>query len=239
MANENMAVLAFVARKGGAGKSTLVKALASAALASGRSALLIDTDPQGDLARWFARAQRNGLAPPRASLEAVRTTAELEERIVAAYEGETADFVFIDTAGVAGEWTDDIAQLAHVLVTPIVASTSDLEVADQTMAWFEGLRARVPDPTQLPPHKAVITRYPPKPTKREASLLDEAVRRFPICNTAVQARAAYREMDTQGFLGEIVLRLQASPKPLERGTARQFQEALLEASYVLNDVLEA
>ena len=47
MANDNMVVVAAVARKGGSGKSTLVKALASATLAAGRTALLIDTDPQG------------------------------------------------------------------------------------------------------------------------------------------------------------------------------------------------
>lgn len=237
MANENMVVVAVVSRKGGSGKSMLVKALASAAVASERSVLLIDADPQGDVADWFARAQANGLAPDRASFAVVKDTPQLNARLTDAYENETADFVFIDSPGVGTAWADDIAQVAHVLLTPIMASRADLQVAAQTMDWFKGLHARVEDPDLLPAHRAVVTRFPAKASKREADLLAEAVRRFPICNTTLQSRVAYVEMDEQGFLGEIVLRLQASPDPLERGRARQFQTALLESNHVLNDAL--
>lgn len=239
MANENMVVLAVVSRKGGSGKSMLVKALASAALASDRSALVIDADPQGDVAGWFARAQGNGLVPARASFAVVKDTPQLNARLTDAYERETADFVFIDTPGVGSAWTDDLAQVAHVLVTPIMASRADLEVAAQTMDWFRGLRERVEDPEALPTHRAILTRYPAKATKHETELLAEAVRRFPVVNTTFQERAAYAQMDEQGFLGEVVQRLQASADPLERGRARQFQAALVESSYVLNDALGA
>lgn len=183
MANDNMTVVAVVSRKGGSGKSMLVKALASAALASNRSALLIDADPQGDLALWFQRAKTNGLAPARAAFATVTDTPQLNAQLADAHEHETADFVFIDSAGVGSQGTDSIAQVAHVLVTPLMPSRADLEVAAATAEWFKGLHSRVSDPSLLPPQRAVVTRFPAKASKREADLLHEAVRRFPVCST--------------------------------------------------------
>ena len=239
MANEDMVVVAVVARKGGSGKSTLVKALASAALAGGKSALVIDTDPQGDLTRWFARALANGLAPAGASFATVKNTAELEATIHSAYDAQDRDFVFIDTAGVGGEWTDEIAMMADHLVTPVVASYTDLEVGAQTVAWFKGLHARVPDPAKLPPHHVVLTQLSSRTTALEMKMLQDASRLFPVMETLMQHRNVYREMDAQGFLGEIVRRLKASPNPLQRGQARNYQEALVESNQLLNDILEA
>lgn len=44
MPNENLVVIAAMARKGGSGKTTLSRALISAAIAAGRRVMLIDTD---------------------------------------------------------------------------------------------------------------------------------------------------------------------------------------------------
>jgi len=44
MPNDNLVVIAAMARKGGSGKTTLSRALISAAVAAGRRVLLIDTD---------------------------------------------------------------------------------------------------------------------------------------------------------------------------------------------------
>lgn len=239
MANDSMVVMAAVARKGGSGKSILVKSLASAALAGGKSVLVIDTDPQRDVARWFRRAEANGLVPATASLRTADSTAELEALIHGAYEAGDVDFILIDTAGVGGSWTDQIAMLSDHLLTPVVASVTDFEVGTQTVDWFRRLHDRVPDPSQLPPHHVVLTQFPARPSKLETALLKEAVQAFPLLNSVVQHRNAYREMDSQGFLGEIVRRLNANPNPLQRSHARRFQEALVESTYVLNDILAA
>ena len=78
MANDDMVVVAAVARKGGSGKSSLIKTLASAALAARKTALLIDTDAQGDLTRWYARAAKEGNAPKGTELATVTSTRQLE-----------------------------------------------------------------------------------------------------------------------------------------------------------------
>ncbi|MBP1806996.1 ParA family protein [Rubellimicrobium aerolatum] len=238
MANDNMVVVAAVARKGGCGKSTLVKALASAALGAGKSVLLIDTDPQGDLGGWFERATEQGMVPAGASFARARDTEELDARINEAYDGDATDFIFIDTAGTAGAWADQIAMLADYLITPVLATSSDLVVGTQTAQWFQRLQERASRPEDLPPHRVVLTRFPSKATKLEVALAKRAHGLFPVINTIVQDRAAYKEMDERGFLGEIAQSYQSQPSPLERNRARHFQEALVEAMGVLNNIME-
>lgn len=237
MGHEGMRVVAAVARKGGSGKSTLVKAMASAALAGGKTALLVDTDSQGDLTGWFERAKHNAMIPEGAALARASTPRELEAVITRTYDEGTADFLFIDTAGVAGPWADEIAIMSDVLVTPVVATHTDFTVGTQTMKWFRGLRDRVESPDDLPPHRVVISNFPAKPTRIEQDLLASAKANFPVINNIVQHRNAYIVMDAQGFLGEILKSYQAKPNALERSQARRFQEAILEATDVLNDVL--
>ena len=237
MANDDMVVLAAVARKGGSGKSTLVKALASAALAASKRVLLIDTDPQGDLTAWFDRARSSGMTSDGASLATVSTMKQLNAVVDEAYEAGTTDFAFIDTAGVAGEWADEIAMMADYLVTPVVATETDFKVGTQTVNWFRGLRDRVTRPDDLPPHRVVITNFPAKASKRESALLDRASVEFPVIDSVVLHRNAYHEMDARGFLTEILRSYQADPNPLQRVHARHYQEALIEATDVLNDIL--
>lgn len=47
-----MMTVALVSQKGGAGKSTLALHLTAEAATRGRRALLIDLDPQGNIAKW-------------------------------------------------------------------------------------------------------------------------------------------------------------------------------------------
>jgi chromosome partitioning protein len=237
MGNDGMRVIAAVARKGGSGKSTLVKALASAVLAGGKTALLVDTDPQGDLAGWFERAKRKGMVPEGAALTRASNPKELEAVITTTYDEGTADFLFIDTAGTAGPWADEIAIMSDVLVTPVVATYTDFTVGTQTMKWFRGLRDRVESPDDLPPHRVVISNFPAKPSRVEQDLLVSAKANFPVINNIVQHRNAYVMMDAQGFLGELLKAYQSKANALERSQARRFQEAILEATDVLNDLL--
>ncbi|MEP4845481.1 ParA family protein, partial [Roseibium sp.] len=52
MPNDDLKVIAIITRKGGAGKTTLTRALISAAMAQGKRCLVFDADPQQALARW-------------------------------------------------------------------------------------------------------------------------------------------------------------------------------------------
>jgi len=100
MPNENLVVIAAMARKGGSGKTTLSRALISAAIAAGRRVMLIDTDSTRVLGAWHARAEAGGLSSPLLCSATVESVAGVEDQIDQVYMAGTADFIFIDTAGV-------------------------------------------------------------------------------------------------------------------------------------------
>ena len=239
MANADMKVVALMARKGGCGKSSLVKAFASAALSSGRTALVIDTDPQGDVTLWFQKLQARGAVPPGVSFHSATTSADLEDTIIAAQEAGQTDLVFIDTAGSGSEWSDEIAMVADHLVTPVLPSDADMLICAQTVNWFKRLRGRVAEPDRLPTHSVLLTRFPAqaKTTKVHQRMLQEAMTQFPLVGIVVQERTAYVEMDEQGFLGDLVASYRNHADPLQRSHARRFEEAVVECSEVLTDVL--
>ena len=122
MPNDNLVVIAAMARKGGSGKTTLSRALISAAVAAGRRVMLIDTDSTGVLSSWHARAVGAGYGSPHLRSLIAASVANVDRRIEQVYLDGSADFIFIDTAGVGAEWSDEIAVLADHIVTPVMLS---------------------------------------------------------------------------------------------------------------------
>lgn len=239
MPNDNLVVIAAMARKGGSGKTTLSRALISAAVAAGRRTLLIDTDSTAALGSWHDRAEATGFGSPLLRSVTVESVPGVEQVIEQAYMADTADFVFIDTAGVGAEWSDGIAVLADHIVTPIMLSTSDFVVGAQTAAWFEKLRTRVDDPANLPCHHVVLNMVEARATRADAALIEAAIARFPVIETVMMRRNVYKEMDEKGLLHAVALHKQADPNPLMRPHVRHALEALEEATDILNNILAA
>ena len=237
MPNDNLVVIAAMARKGGSGKTTLSRALISAAVAAGRRVLLIDTDSTGVLGAWHGRAEATGLGSPLLSSASVESVAGVDQKLEQVYASDSADFIFIDTAGVGAEWSDGIAVLADHIVTPVMLSTSDLDVGAQTADWFETLKSRVDDPASLPRHHVVLNMVDPKTTRADAALIEAAVARFPVIETVMLRRNAYKEMDQKGLLHAVALQKQTDPNPLMRPHVRHVVEALEEATDILNNIL--
>lgn len=237
MSNAALRVIAAMARKGGSGKTTLSRALISAAVAAGRRVTIIDTDGTDALGTWQRRAELGGFGSPllsRANVGSVEATEQVIDQI---YREDLADLVFIDTAGVGADWSDGIAVLADHVVTPVMLSTTDFEVGEQTADWFENLRTRVDDPAALPRHHVVLNMVEPRPTKADADLIERAVARFPVIETVMIRRKAYKDMDRLGLLHAIALDRQNDPSPLMKPHVRPLVEALEEATDILNNII--
>ena len=86
-----MKTIAVISQKGGAGKTTLAVHLAVAAQMAGKTAAVIDLDPQASATRW--KDSRQSDIPAVVSAQAARL-----ELILSAAEKEGADLVLIDTA---------------------------------------------------------------------------------------------------------------------------------------------
>ncbi len=121
-----MKTIAIISQKGGAGKTTLAVHLATAAIAAGYTAAIIDLDPQGTAASWGDR--RTAGAPEVISGQAVRLPA-----LTTAARENGADIVILDTAPNADQTASLSARAADLVLIPCRPSTFDLEAIETTL----------------------------------------------------------------------------------------------------------
>lgn len=123
-------VIAFVSQKGGVGKSTLARALAREAAASGLKVKIADLDPdQATIIDWHkVRTQR--AIEPLLSVELFRTTAQ------ALASADGFDLLVIDGPAKASGGTTEIAKHSDLIVQPTGPARDDLNPAVRV---FHGL----------------------------------------------------------------------------------------------------
>jgi len=116
-------VIAFVSQKGGVGKSTLSRALAREAAASGLTVKIADLDTQqGTSVDWHRLRLDNGLEPAVAA-EAFKTAGQ------ALSVAKNYDLLVIDAPARTSQGTLEIAKVASLVVQPTGASVDDLRPA--------------------------------------------------------------------------------------------------------------
>jgi chromosome partitioning protein len=113
-------VVAFVSQKGGVGKSTLARALATSAVGAGLAVKTVDLDPeQATITVWAQTRDRYDVSPP-IKVDAFRFVKDA----LASARGE--EFVIIDTPGGISDAVAEIAAQATFLVQPTSPSIDDL-----------------------------------------------------------------------------------------------------------------
>lgn len=112
-----MKTLAFIARKGGVGKTTLAAHVAVVASASGK-VVLVDTDPQGSLSQWWQ--DREADTP-----SLMETTIGKLPRELAQVENQDG-WVIVDTPAFDSGIVSQVIALADMVVIPVKPSPHDL-----------------------------------------------------------------------------------------------------------------
>lgn len=174
-----MRLLALLARKGGAGKTTLAVHLAVAAVQAGRRVLLVDADPQGSAADWWRT--RSAEAP-----ELVQCEAEQVADVAAAARRDGVDLVVVDTRPSVQADTVALARLADLVLIPSRPAILDLRAIGATAEVVRAVKARA---------IIVLNAVPAGRGDAEAVLTAEARRalsayQVPICPIALGSRAA-------------------------------------------------
>ena len=121
-----MKVVAVVAQKGGAGKTTLTLSLAVAAERTGRSSVVVDLDPQTSAVHWSDR--REVYTPVVVSATPARLDA-----VLSTAEGQGADMVFIDSPPRLEAAAMAAARAADLVVVPTRPAVVDLETVGTTV----------------------------------------------------------------------------------------------------------
>ena len=128
-----MHVVAVASRKGGSGKTTLAGHLAVAAERAGiKPTLVIDTDPQGNLAQWWNARRDHSPLFARATAERLRAgVARIRELGVA--------LLIIDTPPALETTLAEVIAIADLVLIPVRPSPHDLRAAGATVALVEHL----------------------------------------------------------------------------------------------------
>lgn len=175
-----MKTLALLARKGGAGKTTLAVHLAVIAAQSGRRVLLVDTDPQRSAAGWWR--SRSADVPELVECDASRLATVLE-----AAQADGVDLVVVDTRPSVEADTTAAARLADLVLIPTRPAIFDLRAIAATVEVVQAAHRPA----------AIVLNAAPPPGRgsAETTLTAEARRALsvygrPVAPVAVAQRAA-------------------------------------------------
>ena len=118
-------VITLATSKGGAGKSTLARALGAYWLALGHKPAVIDADPQRSLANRYDPAGKLGAMP---------IIAEPEERVGEVIEELCTKYapVIVDTAGFRNRTTIGALVVTDLAIIPLKSAAEDVEAAIAT-----------------------------------------------------------------------------------------------------------
>jgi chromosome partitioning protein len=121
-----MKILSLLARKGGAGKTTLAVNLAVAAVRAGRRVLLVDTDPQASATDW--RQSRASETPGLVTCTAAKLAAVLPPA-----RAFGVDLVVVDSRPSAEADTASIAGLSDFVLIPTRPTLLDMRAIAVTV----------------------------------------------------------------------------------------------------------
>lgn len=120
-----MKTIAILSEKGGAGKTTLAVHLATAAVLRGKSAVILDLDPQGSAYAW---AERRETPPEAESIQPVALAGWLDR-----LKGAEAELVFLDTGRDANNAGYTAAKAADLILIPCRAGGFDFLALGRTL----------------------------------------------------------------------------------------------------------
>ena len=179
-----MDIIAVIAQKGGTGKTTLALSIAVAAQRAGRTAAIIDLDPQASASNWGDRRKAN--RPAIVSAQPARLPQILE-----AAEENGADMVIIDTPPRSERSAIVAARAARLVLVPCRPSIFDLETFSTTLDLIAavGRKSLV----------AVLNAVPTRGRKRQQA--EQALKELgvAVCPEVFGARAAFDHANTVGL----------------------------------------
>ncbi len=182
-------VLTVASTKGGAGKTTIVMALAGTLAAEGLRVAVVDADPNRAYASWAEAAYEGAPVTVRAEADEARLAAAIDEL------APTTDLVLVDTAGFGNRAALLAVAAADAVLVPCTPSRADVEQAAKTLQLVEGAAraARRAIPARVVPsrlkHATAVSRH-------AVGELDAAA--LPRTDAGIGDRVAFAEMTFSG-----------------------------------------
>jgi chromosome partitioning protein len=182
-------ILTVASTKGGAGKTTLIMALAGTLAAEGIRVAVVDADPNRAYASWATNAYEGPLIETRAEADETRLADAIDEL------APTADLVLVDTAGFGNRAALLAIAAADAVLVPCTPSRADIEQAAKTLQLIEGAARAA--------RRAIPARVVPARVKTATAVSKHAVAELDAAelqrtSTAIGDRVAFSEMTFSG-----------------------------------------
>ena len=173
--------------KGGAGKTTLAAHLGVAWALTGRTVVLIDTDTQGSLTRWYQQREKRQAGGAALSLIATTGWRAPAEIITLARD---ADILLIDTPPRADAEVRNIIKRADLVLVPVQPSPVDVWA---TLSTLDIVRS------ELVPALLVLNRVPARAALTAAMRKELAQYDVGLAATSISNRVAFAAAFTDGW----------------------------------------
>ena len=182
-------ILTVASTKGGAGKTTIIMALAGALAAEGLHVAVVDADPNRAYASWASQAYEGAEVDVRAEADETRLADAIDDL------APSADLILIDTAGFGNRAALLAIAAADAVLVPCTPSRADIEQAAKTLQLIEGAAraARRPIPARVVPSRIKISTAV---SKHAVAELDAA--ELPRTAAVIGDRVAFAEMTFSG-----------------------------------------
>jgi chromosome partitioning protein len=172
-------VVTFISQKGGVGKSTLARALATFARESGLTTKVVDLDQQQKtLTIWEHTRSRHGIKPAIHVEDASPSEALKLAR--------TSDLLIIDTAGKITEQIHELAKQAHLVVQPTSPSSDDMHISVLVFLAME--RVGIPRERLAFALSAVLSKSEEKDARAFLTSFG-----YPVLEGSIPSNLAYRD----------------------------------------------
>ena len=200
-------VIAVFNQKGGCGKTTIAMSLAGSFGLRGYTTLVVDMDPQGTASRWSSAAPEERPFPA-----SVMSLAPMEGKMHREVKNhiEKYDAIFIDCPPAMNSASPTSAMLVSDLaLIPVVPSPADIWAAESAKKLAESAQANNED---------LLARVVANMVQRSTSLAKEMMELleedadFPLMNSSLGSRAAFREAQILGSTVHQVPRATAAIK---------------------------
>jgi chromosome partitioning protein len=178
-----MKTIAFIAQKGGCGKTSLALSLAVAAQQVGKVTVIIDLDPQATACNWGDRRKLE--APVIVDAQPARLQKALEK---AAESG--VDFVFIDTPARSEQAALAAARAADLVMIPSRPQIYDLETIPASLEIVSLVGGK--------PTVVVLNAVPPRAARQEEALAAVRALGAQVCPAMIGSRAAFGDAAALG-----------------------------------------
>lgn len=182
-------VLTVASTKGGAGKTTLIMALAGTLAAEGLRIAVVDADPNRAYASWAEDAYEGPAVLVRAEADETRLAEAIDEL------APSFDLVLVDTAGFGNRAALLAIAAADAVLVPCTPSRADIEQAAKTLKLIDGAAraARRAIPARVVPCRLKLATAV---TRHALAELDAAA--LPRTEASIGDRVAFAEMTFSG-----------------------------------------